>query len=287
MHYYQHHIGDFIKDTANLDDHQLATYLRLLWAYYDTELPIAGDIEDIAFAMRSDGKTVRLLLRHYFVEQDDGWHHSRCDRELEDYRAKKDKARNSASARWNNAKAMRTHTERSADASVFDANQEPITNNQEPIDINTKPRAKRKPDPGGSLSISDLVAEGVDERHAIDWMMVRKDKGAKSLTQTAWLAVKTEAAKIGLTPAQAVEMSASNSWRGFNASWVANQKQTGSGGQLERPLTPSERAAYASSPNLCNERVKRLMAQELQNKPTKVQEVIEMEAGNVLTIRMD
>lgn len=130
MHYYQHHIGDFIKDTANLDDHQLATYLRLLWAYYDTELPVTGDIEDIAFAMRSDEKTVRLLLRHYFVEQDDGWHHSRCDRELEKYRTKKDKARNSASARWNNAKAMRTHTECNADASVFDANQEPITNNQ-------------------------------------------------------------------------------------------------------------------------------------------------------------
>ncbi len=72
MHYYQHHIGDFIKDTANLDDHQLATYLRLLWAYYDTESPITGDIEDVAFAMRSDEKTERLLLRHYFFQQDDG-----------------------------------------------------------------------------------------------------------------------------------------------------------------------------------------------------------------------
>ena len=286
MHYYQHHIGDFIKDTANLDDHQLATYLRLLWTYYDTELPISGDIEDIAFAMRSDEKTVRLLLRHYFVEHDDGWHHTRCDRELDEYRIKKDKARNSASARWSNAKAMRTHTERSADASVFDANQEPITNNQEPIDRNTKPRAKRKAEPSGSLSVADLVAEGVDERHAIDWMRVRKDKGAKSLTQTAWLAVKAEAAKLGMTAAQAVEMAASNSWRGFSASWVGNQKHLGPARPLERPLTPSERAAYASSPNLCNERVKRLMAQELQNKQSS-QGVIEMESGNVIAIRMD
>lgn len=225
MHYYQHHIGDFIKDTANLDDHQLATYLRLLWAYYDTESPITGDIEDVAFAMRSDEKTVRLLLRHYFFQQDDGWHHSRCDRELEEYRTKKDKARNSASARWSNAKAMRTHTERNADASVFDANQEPRTNNQEPITKEIKPRASRKAQPDGCLTVSDLVAQGVDEQHAKDWMRVRKDKGAKTLTLTAWKTVKTEADAAGMTPAQAVKMSAENSWQGFKASWVSGRNR--------------------------------------------------------------
>lgn len=225
MHYYQHHIGDFIKDTANLDDHQLATYLRLLWAYYDTESPITGDIEDVAFAMRSDEKTVRLLLRHYFFQQDDGWHHSRCDRELEEYRTKKDKARNSAAARWSNAKAMRTHTERNADASVFDANQEPRTNNQEPITKEIKPRASRKAQPDGCLTVSDLVAQGVDEQHAKDWMRVRKDKGAKTLTLTAWKTVKTEADAAGMTPAQAVKMSAENSWQGFKSSWVSGRNR--------------------------------------------------------------
>ena len=225
MHYYQHHIGDFIKDTANLDDHQIATYLRLLWAYYDTESPITGDIEDVAFAMRSDEKTVRLLLRHYFFQQDDGWHHSRCDRELEEYRTKKDKARNSASARWSNAKAMRTHTERNADASVFDANQEPRTNNQEPITKEIKPRASRKAQPDGCLTVSDLVAQGVDEQHAKDWMRVRKDKGAKTLTLTAWKTVKTEADAAGMTPAQAVKMSAENSWQGFKSSWVSGRNR--------------------------------------------------------------
>lgn len=89
MHYYQHHIGDFIRDTANLNDHQVATYLRMLWAYYDSEKPISGELEDIAFAMRSDEKTVRLLLRHYFKEAEDGWHHTRCDKEIAEYRKAK------------------------------------------------------------------------------------------------------------------------------------------------------------------------------------------------------
>lgn len=135
MHYYQHHIGDFIKDTANLDDHQLATYLRMIWSYYSSEKLIPLDVEDVAFAMRSDVKTVRLLLRHFFKETENGWSHSRCDREIEEYRIKGEKARNSANARWNNANALRKHSEGKANATIFDANQEPITKNHKPMFI--------------------------------------------------------------------------------------------------------------------------------------------------------
>lgn len=131
MFYYQHHIGDFIKDTANLDDHQLATYLRMLWNYYTSEKPLTTEIDDLAFAVRSDEKTVRLLLRHFFNESPEGWAHNRCDREIAEYHNKSEKARNSANARWKNTIAMRTHNERNAIEPVFDANQEPRTNNQE------------------------------------------------------------------------------------------------------------------------------------------------------------
>ena len=144
MHYYQHHIGDFIKDTANLDDHQLATYLRMLWAYYTDEKPFANELEDLAFAMRSDEKTVRLLLRHFFNETSDGWRHNRCDREIAEYHSKSEKARKSANARWSNAPSMRTHSERNADAKVSDANQEPITKNH-------------KEEPNGSVGKADRL----------------------------------------------------------------------------------------------------------------------------------
>ena len=125
MFYYQHHIGDFIKDTANLDDHQLATYLRMMWIYYTDETPFDDDPESIAFAVRSDEKTVRLLLKHFFDKSVDKWHHNRCDREIDGYKQKSEKARGSANARWSNAKAMRTHNERTANEPVLDANQEP------------------------------------------------------------------------------------------------------------------------------------------------------------------
>lgn len=161
MHFYPHHIGDFIKDTANLNDHQLATYLRMIWTYYLSEKPFKDDCEGIAFAMRSDEKTVHLLLRHYFDLQEDGWHQKRCDQQIKHYQSNSEKGRKAAEARWSknkhkmpnecignadarrkkdsskeqtqserNADAMHMHTKTGADAMVFDSNQEPITNNQ-------------------------------------------------------------------------------------------------------------------------------------------------------------
>ena len=82
------------------------------------------------------------------------------------------------------------------------------------------------------MSIDDLVAEGVDRQHAADWLIVRKGKGAKSLTRTAWDAVKAEAEKAGITPAEAVKTAAERTWQGFRASWldeivVASSKPSG------------------------------------------------------------
>ncbi len=227
MHYYQHHIGDFMKDTANLTDSQLATYLRMIWAYYDSEKPIAGDIEDIAFAMRSDEKTVRLLLRHYFTECPDGWHHARCDAEIAKYREKQDKAAKSASARWINANAMRTHSERNANESVLDANQEPITNNQE------KPK---KPTPP-SVSLPDWIPPDVWQGY-----VEMRQKIRAPLTQRGIALTVSQLTKLkdeGHDPVACLNESIQKSWRGVFApkqqkvsqqdeakAWIAKLRQT-------------------------------------------------------------
>lgn len=214
MHYYQHHIGDFIKDTTHLDDHQLATYLRMLWAYYTSESPISSDFEDVAFAMRTDEKTVRLLLRHFFTESPDGWHHTRCDKEIADYREKAEKAQKAANARWSNAKAMRTHSERNADEPVFDANQEPRTNNQEPV---KRQRATVVAPPVG---VSDSVWH--------DFVRHRKAKKAQ-VTQTVIDGIQREADKAGWTMEAALRECITRNWQSFKADWVAdkNLSQTG------------------------------------------------------------
>jgi hypothetical protein len=70
-----------------------------------------------------------------------------------------------------------------------------------------------------SLGVRDLVAEGVNEQHANDWLKVRKSKRL-TLTKSAWDHMKAEALKAGITPAEAVEMAAKKSWGGFEAEWV-------------------------------------------------------------------
>lgn len=69
------------------------------------------------------------------------------------------------------------------------------------------------------LTVEDLVSAGVDSNHARDWMEIRRLK-KQPLTQTAWLAVKTESEKAGMTIPHAIEMAAANGWGGFKASWV-------------------------------------------------------------------
>lgn len=86
MHYYQHHIGDFIRDTANLKDSQAITYLRLLWIYYESEAPLTSDVDVLALRVGATPEDVSLLLRAFFKLHDDVWMHSRCEREIAEYR---------------------------------------------------------------------------------------------------------------------------------------------------------------------------------------------------------
>lgn len=72
-----------------------------------------------------------------------------------------------------------------------------------------------------SVSAKQLVAMGVSEQHAKDWLAIRKAKRAP-LTETALEAVKREAEIAGLTLAQAVKESAERGWQGFKAEWLKN-----------------------------------------------------------------
>lgn len=85
MNYYQHHIGDFIRDTARLTDSQCMAYLRLIWMYYDNEQPLPDNPRILAFKVGAAIDDVALILEAFFSLEDGAWHHSRCDAEIADY----------------------------------------------------------------------------------------------------------------------------------------------------------------------------------------------------------
>ena len=172
MNYYQRHIGDYLKDTAHLSLLEHGVYGRLLDIYYSRECGIDDAEAARLVGARSDEerKALETILNEFFVLDGGIWTHSRCDREIEKFRAKAEKASSSARKRWQsegNANAMRTHSERSANAVPTECDGSakamlPITNNQEPITNNQERTSVRsmRATPAAEVCIA-LKAAGV------------------------------------------------------------------------------------------------------------------------------
>ena len=115
---------------------------------------------------------------------------------------------------------MPRHVAEDATASKNDADAMPPTPTPTPTPVKEKTESTRKRAAAARLvSVDELMTEGVDRQHAVDWLAVRSRKSLP-LTRTAWADTKAEAVKAGITAPAAVAMAASQSWGGFKASWV-------------------------------------------------------------------
>ena len=149
MHYYQHNIADYRKDTGHLNLLEHGAYHQLLDQYYLTEQPIPLD-ESKLFRLMSarsedEKQAIKNVLNDFFIKTEDGFIHKRCDLEILAYQTKSEKASIAANLRWNKDKdalAMRTHNERIPNP-MQTINHKPQTINQETI--NHKPKTKLKP----------------------------------------------------------------------------------------------------------------------------------------------
>lgn len=91
-----------------------------------------------------------------------------------------------------------------------------------------KREEKEKTTRASTLSKSDLIADGLTEQTAADWLTHRLKKKAP-LTATAWTGFKREAAKAGWSLQDAVEKAMARGWQGFEAAWVATEGQPQAG----------------------------------------------------------
>ena len=117
----------------------------------------------------------------------------------------------------------------------------PVNNNQSMNHINTTPdkadvekpaKAKKTSVKWEQEALIALMARGVDEQLAKDYIAVRKDKGAKTLTETALNGLEREAVKAGLNLSQALIKCCERNWVGFDADWIlgSTQKRSNRGG---------------------------------------------------------
>lgn len=216
MHYYQHHIGDFIKDTSFLTNEEIGIYLKLLWLYYDTEQPLPNTMFELSMKVNARDQQDALagILGMFFTLQDNEWHHTRCDKEIQHYHQQLDTASKAgkASAAKRALNRNSTGVERALELRSTDVQP---TNNQEPITINQEPKKK-----------ATVVAtpEGVSQSVWDEFIAHRKAKKAK-VTELVIEGIAKEAVKAGWSLEDALKETIVRNWQSFKADWVAVKPQ--------------------------------------------------------------
>jgi uncharacterized protein YdaU (DUF1376 family) len=104
VNYYEHHLGDYMRDTAHLSLIEDGAYRRLLDAYYIRERPLPADVRECCKLARASTKPERAavgyVLGQFFKAEADGHHQVRADDEIAKFQDKQGKARSSANKRW-------------------------------------------------------------------------------------------------------------------------------------------------------------------------------------------
>jgi uncharacterized protein YdaU (DUF1376 family) len=208
MHYYQHNIADYRKDTSHLSLLEHGIYRQLLDSYYLDEKPLPSDISKVmrSHSIRNadEEQALKNVLSDFFELTKKGYIHKRCDETIAQYHGKSDKARASALARWGNkdkgvdAFALQTQTERNA-------NHKPITNNHKPI-------------------IKTITPVGVSESVFKDYKKLREKKKAP-ITETVLKGLEREAVKANMSLQSVMELCCERGWSGFKADWITKEDE--------------------------------------------------------------
>jgi uncharacterized protein YdaU (DUF1376 family) len=199
MHYYQFNIGDYMSHTRNLSLLEDLAYRRLLDEYYLHEQPLNSGITGVArqIGMREHEDIIQYVLESFFMLKEDGsgWTNARCDREIEQYRARLSNA----------SKAGKASAERRLNASPT------------PVQLNKKHKPitniKKKE------SVSVTKPHGLSEKVWESFVEARKAKKAP-ITELVMADIQKQAALAGWTLDAALTETVIRGWRSFKAEWV-------------------------------------------------------------------
>jgi uncharacterized protein YdaU (DUF1376 family) len=209
MYYYKFNIADWHLATSHLMLEEEAIYFKLINYYYDTEQPIPVETQTVIRRLRLGNYSdmVISVLQEFFVLEEDGWHHQRCDEEVEKYhnKAETNKKVGKLGGRPRKNNDLQSNPQETQTVSK-DNPQVTLTKNHKPLTNN-------------HIDTPDGVSESVFK----DYLEVRKTKKAK-WTTTALKGLTREAEKAGMSLQQVMEMCCSRGWVGFNADWVKDAK---------------------------------------------------------------
>jgi hypothetical protein len=155
--------------------------------------------------MRDHEEDVMTVLNEFFISTEDGFVNPRADKDIKQYKEFAEAGKRGAAKRWGTPPNGGANNPPNA-TPVATINHKPITTNQKP-----------KKDSATSVACPDSVSQQVWN----DWMTVRKEKKAKTLTETGWNGFVKQVEKAGWSLEQAISHCCLKQWVGFEASWVA------------------------------------------------------------------
>lgn len=239
MNFYKHHIGDYDQATRHLSFVEDAAYSRLIRKYYAEEKPLPADVKQVQRLVgaraRDEKEAVETVLGEFFVLEADGWHNKRCDEELgkankqaetnrqialEREAKRRARMQNEQSTNRDQKQHESCETKEHESFASREPSQTPDTRHQTPD--SRKEKTKRVT----ALSCSDLMADGLSEETANEWLAFRRQKRAP-LTASAWEGIKREASKAGWVMQDVVTKCMARGWQGFEAEWVASGATNG------------------------------------------------------------
>ena len=210
MHYYKRNLGDYAKKAGRLTMLQHGSYTLLIDSCYDREtFPTLDQALEWTWAStEAEIEAVKFVLSRFFTLDKDGCYvQDRIIQELLEYHAKADTNKRIAIER--ETKRKTNNTNRGQVVNESSPNHKPLTINQEPLTKEPKKKAT-------SVACPDFVEQQIWN----DWMIVRNDKKAKTLTQTGWKQFLNQVEKAGWTAEQAINHCCLKQWISFDASWL-------------------------------------------------------------------
>jgi uncharacterized protein YdaU (DUF1376 family) len=210
MHYYKFNIADWHLATSHLALEEEAVYFKLINFYYDTELPIPKETQSVIRRLRLIGNTaiVKQVLQEFFVLEDDGWHHKRCDDEILKYQSKAEINREVGKLGGRPKKINNLENPQITD--MVSENNPQIT-----LTTNHKPRTTNH----------ITTPEGVSESLWIEFINYRKKLRAP-VTETVLKRLTKEANLANMPMNTVIETIMFKGWKSFDATWIKEEKHT-------------------------------------------------------------
>lgn len=191
MHYYKFNIKDWTRDTAHLSVIEEGVYRRLLDHYYESEKPIPKETAVVIRKLRLAGHedSLSVILGEFFADQDDGYHHFRCDDEISKYHAKA--GANKVNGKLGGRPRKPTNNPDGFDNEPTDnLNHKPLTINQEPIEskelandesLTSDAKPTRKVDPVPYNVIIESYRKCLPDLPQPEEMTPKRKAGARSI----------------------------------------------------------------------------------------------------------